>query len=105
METKECISQGTESMNPCKPPKERFSLWGIVYRIVTDEGQLYRGSAVVCARDAQHAQQILKTTSAFNGSPQSICIEATAQIPTITESGLCIEAYTDGMQTRINYGG
>lgn len=91
-----------QNINPCEPPKEKFTLWGIKYYINND---VYSGVAVVLARDAQHAIQVFKTNSAFNGNQQDIIVEATAQIPDLTESGLCIECYvdTDGL-THINYG-
>lgn len=91
-------------MNPCEPKKEMFSLWGLTYHITTTDGEDYTGCAVVLARDAQHAQVVFKTNSAFNGMQEFIIIEAVAQIPTLSESGLCIESYTDGITRRVNYG-
>lgn len=101
----EVISEGcAPCSDPCEQPKEKFSLWGIAYHITTNEGIDYSGNALVIARDARHAEQVLKSNSAFNGTPNQIIIEAVAQVPTLTESGLCIEAYTDGVQRRVNYG-
>ena len=90
--------------NPCELPKEQFSLWGITYHLTDNSGTDWAGTAIVLARDAQHAAQVFKTNSAFNATPELIVIEATAQIPTLTESGLCIEAYTNGESRMLNYG-
>lgn len=94
----ECIS-----INPCEPKKEEFSLWGVAYHAQVEDKH-YSGTALVLARDANHARQLFMTQSAFNGTPEAIVIESTAQVPTLTESGLCIESYTDGVARRINYG-
>lgn len=92
-----------QNMNPCEPPKERFVLWGITYHV--NGINPYKGVAIVQARDAQQANRLFIANSAFNATPNDIVIEATAQMPDITESGLCIECYVseDG-ETRLNYG-
>lgn len=90
--------------DPCEAPKEMFSLFGIAYHITDPSGVYFSGTALVLARDAQMAEIIFKTNSAFNGIQNLLMIEAIAQIPTLSESGLCIESYTDGVKRKINYG-
>lgn len=92
-----------QNCNPCELPQEKFSLWGVTYHIGSNSS--YKGMAVIQARDAAQANQILKAESAFNSTPNDIIIEATAQIPDVTESGLCIESYISVEGTlHINYG-
>lgn len=101
----ENINEGcTPCSNPCEQPKEHFPLWGIAYHLTDNMGIDYSGNALVRARDARHAEQVFKSNSAFNGYQNLIVIEAVAQVPDLTESGLCIEAYTDGKERRVNYG-
>lgn len=88
----------------CEPKLEHFSLWGLSYHIVDYSGTEYSGTALVRARDAKHAEHVFKTNSAFNGMQNLLKIDAIAQVPDLTESGLCIEAYTDGSCRIINYG-
>lgn len=93
-----------QECNPCEMPKEMFSLWGIAYHITDPAGIYFSGNAVVLARDARQAETIFRTNSAFNGIAYLLMIEAIAQIPTLSESGLCVESYTDGVKRKINYG-
>lgn len=90
--------------SPCEKAPEHASLWGVSYHLTDYSGVFFAGTALVLARDARHAEQILKSYSAFNGTQELIIIEAVAQVPTLTEFGLCIEAYTDGTKRIINYG-
>ena len=103
MSTEVIDMQGTACETPCEPKKEEYSLWGIAYHVTVSDTR-YSGNALVLARDAGHAERIFKTNSAFNGTQGNIVIEAIAQVPTLTESGLYIESYTDGTQRQVNYG-
>ena len=103
MSTEVMDMKETTCETPCEPKKEEYSLWGIAYHATVGDTS-YSGNALVRARDAKHAEQVFKTNSAFNGTQGNIVIEAIAQVPTLTESGLCIESYTDGTERRVNYG-
>lgn len=81
-----------------------FSLFGIAYHITDPSGVYFSGTALVLARDVHQAEIVFKTNTAFNGISYLLAIEAIAQIPTLSESGLCIESYTDGNKRKINYG-
>lgn len=95
------MEEQTPCQDPCVAPKSKKVLWGLAYRIL---GTNYKGVALLLAEDAQQAEQVFKTNSAFNGTQGSIIISAVAQVPDITESGLCIEAYTEGNTILVNYG-
>ena len=99
METQECT---LGEMNPCEPPKKPGSLWGITYHAYTDDDKSYDGTAVVIAKDAHEAEIIFKTNSVFNGNQSLITVRAIAQIPIFTESGLCMEAYSNGTHAFLN---
>lgn len=90
--------------SPCEEPKEIASLWGISYHLTDYSGVYFAGTALVLAKNARHAESVFKAYSAFNGVPQLIKIEAVAQVPTLTEFGLCVESYTDGTKRIVNYG-
>lgn len=103
MSTEVIDMQGTTCETPCDPSEKYYFLWGIAYHVTVGDTR-YSGNALVLARDAGHAERVFKTNSAFNGTQSNIVIEAIAQVPTLTESGLCIESYTDGTQRQVNYG-
>lgn len=103
MSTEVMDMKETTCETPCDPSEKYYFLWGIAYHVTVND-TYYSGNALVRARDAKHAEQVFKTNSAFNGTQGNIVIEAIAQVPTLTESGLCIESYTDGTQRKVNYG-
>lgn len=97
------IEKECENTNPCDIKCEHFSLWYVSYHTITDDKR-YEGVSIVRARDGKHAENVLKSNSVFNGTQENITIDIVAQVPTLSESGLCFEAYTDGSTQRINYG-
>lgn len=102
MSTTPTLSQ--ENSSECETPKKHHRLWGISYHITLPDGHEYKGVALVSALDAPQAEQVLKANSAFNGYRDAIIVEAIAQVPDVTESGLCVESYTDGTFRKISYG-
>lgn len=101
--TNPCQPETITCESPCETSRPEY-LWGVSYHITIPDGTGYAGTALVRARDARHAEQVFMTNSAFNGMKHLIKIEATAQVPDITESGLCIESYTDGVNRIMHHG-